>query len=59
MSLSSFMFGRVADLRTSYNFFIYEFLDIFYFGLDETKRTRGKLYGELWPVLKYNFKEEN
>ena len=38
-------------LRFSFLFFC------IYFGFDETKLTRGKLYGELGPVLKYNFKE--
>ena len=29
------------------------------FGFEETKLTKGKLYGELQPVLKYNFKEQD
>ena len=29
------------------------------FGFDKTKVTNGKLYGELRPVLKYNFKEQD
>ena len=29
------------------------------FGFEETELTKGKLYGELRPVLKYNFKEQD
>ena len=29
---------------------------IYILGFDETKLTKRKLYGEIRPVLKYNFK---
>ena len=39
-------------------FFIYDlFIDIC-FGFEKTKLTKGKLYGELRPVLKHNLNEQ-
>ena len=46
---------NISEAR-SFPSFIYNFIYIC-FGFDETKLTKWKLYGELWAVLQYNFKE--
>ena len=44
---------------SSFSFFFYIFLIHICFGFNETKLTKGKLYGELRPVVKWNFKERD
>ena len=48
ISMASFLLSLIYD----------SFKDLC-FGFEETKLTQGKLYGELRPVLKYNFKEQD
>ena len=45
------------SVASSFSFFIYNLFIPICFGFDETKLTKGKLYREIPPVPKYNFKE--
>ena len=47
----------LTSVAGSFPSFIYDFFIHICFGFDETKLTKGQLYGELRPVLKYKFKE--
>ena len=44
------------SVASFFHSFFYDFFMHICFGFDETKLTKGKLYGELRAVLKYNFK---
>ena len=45
------------SVGSSFLSFTYDFFIHICFGFEKTKLTKGKIYGELWPLLKYNFKE--